>query len=67
MYIGYKVKGILGIILGIPIGMVLINFYKSGAFDGIIEDIRYIANDIVRLRKYKGNNDKNHKNNQNNE
>lgn len=61
MYIGYKLKGIIGIIIGIPIGMVLVNFYKSGAFDGIIEDIRYISRDIVKLRKYKDSNDKNQK------
>lgn len=62
MYVGYKIKGILGIIIGIPIGMILVNFYKSGAFDGIIEDIRYIAKDIVNIRKHKDSNEKNHKN-----
>lgn len=60
MYVGYKVKGLLGIIIGIPIGMILINFYKSGAFDGIIEDIRYITNDIINIRRHKDYNDKKH-------
>ncbi|WP_312494524.1 sporulation integral membrane protein YtvI [Anaerosporobacter sp.] len=60
MYVGYKVKGLLGIIIGIPIGMILVNFYKSGAFDGIIEDIRYITNDIVNIRRHKDYNDKKH-------
>lgn len=59
MYVGYKVKGLLGIILGIPIGMILVNFYKSGVFDGIIDDIRFIANDIINLRKNKEYNEKN--------
>lgn len=60
MYVGYKLKGLLGIIIGIPIGMILVNFYKSGAFDGIIEDIRYITNDIVNIRRHKDYNDKKH-------
>lgn len=60
MYVGYKVKGLLGIIIGIPIGMILVNFYKSGAYDGIIEDIRYITNDIVNIRRHKDYNDKKH-------
>ncbi|SHM72299.1 sporulation integral membrane protein YtvI [Anaerosporobacter mobilis DSM 15930] len=60
MYVGYKVKGLLGIIIGIPIGMILVNFYKSGAFDGIIEDIRYITNDIINIRRHKDYNDKKH-------
>ncbi|WP_310603963.1 sporulation integral membrane protein YtvI [Anaerosporobacter sp.] len=55
MYVGYKVKGFLGIIIGIPIGMILVNFYKSGAFDGIIEDVQYITNDIINLRKNREN------------
>lgn len=53
MYIGYKFKGILGIIIGIPIGMILINFYQSGAFNGIIEDVKYVTNDILSMRKRK--------------
>lgn len=60
MYVGYKVKGLLGIIIGIPIGMILINFYKAGVFDGIIEDIQYIANDIINIRKHKEYNEKKH-------
>lgn len=60
MYIGYKIKGLLGIIIGIPIGMILVNFYKSGLFDGIIEDIRYITNDIINIRKHKDYNEKKH-------
>ncbi|WP_167955738.1 sporulation integral membrane protein YtvI [Anaerosporobacter faecicola] len=53
MYIGYKIKGLLGIIIGIPIGMIIVNLYKTGAFNGIIEDVRYIVNDIVMIRKKK--------------
>ena len=33
MYIGYQSGGVLGMIIAIPIGMILINLYKAGAFD----------------------------------
>jgi sporulation integral membrane protein YtvI len=58
MYIGYKVKGLLGLILGIPIGMVLMNFYHSGMFDNLIEDGKIVANDINALRNIRKNDDK---------
>src|SRR5699024_10636194 len=50
MYIGYKIKGILGLILGLPVGMVIINFYQAGAFDGIINMIKIIIDDINNFR-----------------
>lgn len=51
MYIGYKIKGILGLILGLPVGMVIINFYQAGAFDGIINMIKIIIDDINNFRR----------------
>lgn len=51
MFIGYRLLGILGIIIGIPIGMVLVNFYKAGMFDGIIKGFKIIIRDINEFRK----------------
>lgn len=51
MYVGYKIKGITGLILGLPIGMIIINFYQAGAFDGIINTVKMIVNDINDFRK----------------
>ena len=51
MYVGYKIKGIAGLILGLPIGMIIINFYQAGAFDGIINTVKMIVNDINDFRK----------------
>ncbi len=33
MYTGYRVSSVIGMILAVPIGAVVINFYKSGMFD----------------------------------
>ncbi len=52
MFIGYRIKGILGLIIGIPVGMVLINFYRLGMFDRIIKGFKIIATDINEFRKY---------------
>lgn len=45
MFIGYRVSGLLGLIIGIPIGMIIVNFYKSGVFDELIRGIRVIVKD----------------------
>lgn len=52
MFIGYRIRGILGLILGIPIGMVLVNFFRLGMFDRIIRGFKIIASDINEFRKY---------------
>lgn len=46
MFIGYRVKGIFGLIIGIPVGMILIGFYKSGVFDSMICGAKIIGEDI---------------------
>jgi sporulation integral membrane protein YtvI len=51
MYIGYKVSGVLGMIIAIPIGMILINLYRSGAFNNIIWCIKELVNDFNQFRK----------------
>ncbi len=52
MYIGYRFYGVLGMILGIPIGMVLVNLYRIGTFDRLIEGLRIIIHDINEFRKF---------------
>lgn len=52
MYIGYKGMGVLGMIIAIPIGMILINLYRLGAFDNIIRCVKEVANDINEFRKW---------------
>jgi len=51
MYIGYKMQGVWGMILAVPIGMVVINLYKAGAFDNIIQMGKSIAEDFNNFRK----------------
>ena len=37
MYTGYKISSVLGMILAVPIGAIVINFYKAGVFDGMLK------------------------------
>ena len=52
MYIGYRLGGLFGLIIGIPIGMVLVNFYRSGLFDNLIRGIKIILQDLVDFMKF---------------
>ena len=51
LYMGYKVKGIAGMILAVPIGLIFINFYKYGAFDSMIENTKMLIKEVDKFRK----------------
>ncbi len=51
MFIGYKIKGVIGMIIAIPIGMILTTFYEAGAFDHLIWCITEIFSDIREFCK----------------
>lgn len=46
MFIGYKIKGVIGMILAIPIGMILTTFYEAGAFDRLLWCVGEVIRDI---------------------
>lgn len=52
MFVGYRFGGILGMIIGIPVGMILVNFYRIGIFDRLIRGFKILANSINEYRKY---------------
>ncbi len=51
LYIGYKFKGIAGMILAVPIGVLMIEFFKYGVFDSMINSIKEVISDINSFRK----------------
>ena len=55
IYIGYRMGGVLWMILAVPIGMVLINMWQAGAFDYIIDDVKILVAGIVGLGRDDGN------------
>lgn len=52
MLIGYRLSGMLGLILGIPVGMVIMACYREGMFESYIRGIKILAHDINEYRKY---------------
>ena len=51
IYIGYRLGGFLWMILAVPIGMILINMFKAGAFDYIMNDVKILVKGIKSLRE----------------
>lgn len=52
MFIGYKLGDLGGLIIGIPIGMVIVNFYRSGLFDNIIRSVKILLNDLFDYLRF---------------
>ena len=51
IYIGFKVGSIIGMIIAVPIGIIIINMYKAGAFDYILDDAKILVEGILSLRE----------------
>ena len=51
MYVGYRVSSVFGMILAVPIGIIIINLYKEGAFNNLILDIKSMMVDFSTYLK----------------
>lgn len=51
LYVGFKIRGISGMILAVPVGLVGVKLYEYGAFDPMIEQVKLLVQEINRLRK----------------
>ncbi len=51
LFIGYRIGGLIGILIAIPVGMAVINLFKAGAFDTLIKDTKYLAGLISDFQK----------------
>jgi sporulation integral membrane protein YtvI len=52
MLIGYRMAGMWGLLLGIPVGMILVECYREGMFERYIRGIKILVHDINEYRKY---------------
>lgn len=52
MYIGFKIQGIAGMILAVPVGIVLLELIKMGCFDSFLYNIRLLAEEVKKIRDY---------------
>lgn len=49
LFTGYKLAGVLGMIMAVPIGLILINLYEAGAMDYILNDMKILRDGILKL------------------
>lgn len=53
MWVGYRLGGVLGMIIGIPAGMILWNLYDNGIFAGVSRTFRELVQEVQAMRKWK--------------
>lgn len=51
LYAGYKIGGVIAMIFAVPIGMILMNLYKAGVFDYILDDVKILMEGLLKLRE----------------
>lgn len=51
MFIGYRLSGMLGMIVAIPVGMMVVGLVQEGAFDQLLADVKELIRDFNTYRK----------------
>lgn len=51
LFIGYRIGGLIGILIAIPVGLVVVNLFKAGAFDTLVNDTKYLIKLITDFQK----------------
>lgn len=51
LYIGYKVSGVVGMIVAVPLGLLLYTMYKEGAFETTRNSVLILVSGINRFRR----------------
>lgn len=51
LFIGYKVAGVIGMILAVPIGIIIVNMYEAGLFDTPKLSLKILLRNLNQYRK----------------
>lgn len=51
MFMGYRLSGMLGMIVAIPVGMMVVGLVQEGAFDQLLADVKDLVHDFNTYRK----------------
>ena len=51
LFIGYKLAGVMGMIIAVPIGIIVINLYEDGAFDTTRQSLKILAAGFNKFRR----------------
>ena len=50
LYLGFKIRGISGMILAVPVGILVMKLFEYGAFDSFLGSVRQLVKEIERIR-----------------
>lgn len=51
LYIGYRLGGVFGMIVAVPVGLIVYTMYQEGAFETTGNSVRILVNGLNRFRK----------------
>lgn len=51
LYIGYRLSGVIGMIVAVPIGLIVYTMYQEGAFDTTRNSVLILVNGVNRFRR----------------
>lgn len=51
LFVGYKLAGVIGMILAVPIGLIIYTMYQEGAFDTSVNSLKILVAGINRFRR----------------
>lgn len=51
LFLGFKIRGLAGMILAVPIGLFFLNLYKYGAFDSMIHSFVTLVRKVNQFRR----------------
>ncbi len=51
LYLGFKIRGISGMILAVPLGIIVVNLYEYGVFNSLVENVKLLVGEINRFRR----------------
>lgn len=53
LFIGYRISGLAGMIIAVPAGLIVIQFYEAGAFEHVIKNVQELMELIAGWREKK--------------
>ena len=52
LFVGFEIKGVIGMIIAVPIGIITASLYEEGLFRGFTDSIKILWNGISTFRKF---------------
>lgn len=52
LYIGWKLNGVWGMIIALPLAIIILNLDEAGIFDQFKKSLKYLVRDVNRFRRF---------------